>query len=140
MEVFACENRPPAANGLMLDTTGRVAASVTDGQAFGDYRRGVAHRRQIVGGDPAGAIVRHTNGHPPGGGRSTNRAVNPRAAMLYQETVAYVHLDTTDAAPLCPMYAGPFVLHATKPFAGVQGPLQTVVGFSVAEKKYVSGP
>lgn len=135
MEVFAGENRPAAAIGLVQYGTVNGHASVTGAKTFGDYRGHVTYRRHIVGGDPVRAIVRHTNAGPPGGLRSAPRTMNTCAAM-----VAYVHLDTTDSVPLCPIYAGPLVLHATKPLGGVQGPSHTVAGSTSPMKKYVYGP
>lgn len=101
MEVFAGKYRPAAAIGLMQYGTIKGTANVTGAKTFGDYHRHVNDRRQLVGGDPVRALVRQTNDGTPGGHRPANRTVNPCAAMVVK--VVYVHLDTTEALPLCPM-------------------------------------
>ena len=91
VEVLATEYCPPPAIGLMCDAARLVATFVTHGQAFGQDRAEVDHRREIIDRHAVRAFVRRPGACPPIRIGSTRRTVYAQAAMLGCCKVLHFH-------------------------------------------------
>ena len=81
VEALSAEYRPPPTVGLMRDTTGRIAAFFAHGQAFGQDRGEVDHRREIIDGYVVRAFVRRAGACPPIRVGSAYVTMHPRPTM-----------------------------------------------------------
>ena len=100
VEVLPAEYCPPAAIGLTLDAARVVAACFAHGQAFGQDRGKVDHRRQTIDGYTVRAFVRRPGAFPPRRIRSTRSTVDAEATVLSCCKVTHQKLATIEAAPL----------------------------------------
>ena len=102
MKVFAAENRPPAAIGLMRYGTINIPAHVTGDKSGGDYRRHVTDRGQIVGGYAVRAYVRCAEIGTPSIVRPARGTMRAADAFKLMRKIFHQKLATIDAEPSLP--------------------------------------